>query len=525
MSRQEALLTTYVEEYEDKDGLGYSLSTDHMVFLKAEGVSGFSGKNIEPKSVLHNFITDCISGKIKNAVLIVENIDRFSRTNPNVAAGLFLALINNKCNVHEIDTETVHHEYSDLNQISAGLIRSHKESLRKQKLSIKNWDERFKQTVKKQVPLTGRCPGWLKVVDGIYHEIPERTAPIRLIFELYNNGFGQAYIRDKLNNEGYHYNDKTWSNWSVHRVLKDERVTGKHRTQSPLRDNYDKMAMYPVIISDEQYKLAEQRLIKPGRDKKINRRANTVFAGVLICGICKSAHIIINNDKGKRFGRCSYSIAGNKRCSARGFKYNIVEETLLKHLQHLNFESLRQVDHSYELERLENELIYNKNYLDIVQKKIDIDDIPSIVDYKLYKKLEVAIRNIEGEITNIKALDNVNGVYENIAKSINYDLLDVRNVSLRQEFNIKIRKVIKEIQIFKIGESVVLVSVLFYASNDVQWLTINLKNGDLLGNTYIENGNVFVSIDDKTLMFDSGKKQYFFDEKPISDDEAYSLLD
>ncbi len=43
MSRQQALLTTYVEEYEDKDGLGYELTVDNIVFLKAEGVSGFSG--------------------------------------------------------------------------------------------------------------------------------------------------------------------------------------------------------------------------------------------------------------------------------------------------------------------------------------------------------------------------------------------------------------------------------------------------------------------------------------------------
>lgn len=31
MSRQQALLTAYVEEYEDRDCLGYDLSVDNMV--------------------------------------------------------------------------------------------------------------------------------------------------------------------------------------------------------------------------------------------------------------------------------------------------------------------------------------------------------------------------------------------------------------------------------------------------------------------------------------------------------------
>lgn len=496
MSRQQALLTTYVEEYEDKDGLGYELSVDNIVFLKAEGVSGFSGKNIEQGSVLHSFIADYKSGKIKNAVLIIENIDRFSRANPNEAAELFLGLINKGCDVHEIDTETVHHRCSDLNQISAGLTRSHKESLRKQKLSIKNWDERFERTVKKHIPLTGRCPGWLKVENNQYQEIPENVAPIRLIFEWYNNGYGQAFIRDRLNSEGYKYNGKTWSNWSVHRVLKDERVTGKHRTQSTLRNNFDGIMMYPTIVTELQFKRAEQRLTKPGRDKKINRRANTLFSGVLVCGLCKAGHILINNENGNRFGRCSHAIAGNKRCVANGFKYNVVENTLLKYLRHLDFGSLSNSSHAAEVENLSSELIHYSNYLANVQRTVDSVDIPTETDYKVLKNLEAKIRELQGKIDDLKALENVSVSYEDIVKKINYELLDVSNIEVRQDFNIKIRKIIREIQILKIQKNIVLVSVSFYVSTDLQWLTISLKEGFLLSNTYVENKTLVVTLGD-----------------------------
>lgn len=525
MSRQQALLTSYVGEYEDKNNLGYKLSVDHMVFLNAESVSGFSGKNIESGSVLHSFITDYKNGKFKNSVLVIENADRFSRINPNEAAELFLGLINSGCDIHEVDTDTVHHRYSDLNLISAGLSRSHKESLRKQKLSLKNWDKRFENTVKDKVPLTGRCPGWLKVVDGVYQEIADRTAPIRLIFEMYNDGFGQAYIRDKLNNDGYHYNDKTWSNWSIHRVLKDERVTGKHRTQSLLRNNYDGIVMYPVIISDVDFKRAAQRLAKPGRDKKINRRANTVFAGIMICGVCKTAHILINNEKGKRFGRCSYSSAGNKRCTASGFKYNVVEQALLNHLRHLDFGELNHQDHSGELEKLNKELISHKDFLFNVKRSIEMDDIPSEIDYILFKKLELKVNEIERKIHEIKDIENVHVHYNDMISKIDDSILDVSNIKARQDFNVSIRKIIREIQIFKTQPTIVFVSVSFYASQDLQWLSISLKDGALLGNTYIEGDTVSVTLKGEVLTYDNKQKQYFIGDKAISNETALFLLE
>ena len=48
----------------------------------------------------------------------------------------------------------------------------------------------MEKTVKKHVPLTGRCPGWLIVENDLYQDIPERVATIRLIFEWFNNGYG-----------------------------------------------------------------------------------------------------------------------------------------------------------------------------------------------------------------------------------------------------------------------------------------------------------------------------------------------
>jgi hypothetical protein len=65
MSSQQNLLMQYINNYDDELKLGYTLDTSDVVFLNAEGVSGFSGKNIAPGSVLHGFIDDIVKGRIK----------------------------------------------------------------------------------------------------------------------------------------------------------------------------------------------------------------------------------------------------------------------------------------------------------------------------------------------------------------------------------------------------------------------------------------------------------------------------
>ncbi|MBA7843282.1 recombinase family protein [Klebsiella sp. RHBSTW-00484] len=523
MSRQQGMLMDYVDEYSDSDGLGYGLSSESVVFLNAEGVSGFSGANLAKGSVLLAFIEDVKAGKIKNAVLCIENIDRFSRTNPQTAALSFLQLIEAGCNIHEAENGIVHHNNSDLNLISSGLIRSHRESLRKQKLSLKNWDKRFDKVVRKEAVLTARCPSWLYVEDNKYLEVIEHTKSIRLIFDLYIKGFGQAYIRDELNSRQWLYNGKTWGSWNVHRVLNDVRVTGKHRTQSDLRKNFDGLVIYPAIISEMDFNSVQQKLKSPGRSKKINRRANNLFSGLLMCGHCNTAHILLQVDKDKRFGRCSYATAGNNRCHARGFKYEIIENALIEHLRHFEIQDLKEDEHNLELHNLQDELIYHNNYCAEVQHIVDSVDIPSDRDYRILKNIEGKIREIEGRIDEIKAAGNVVYEFEKIVESINLDLKDVNNVSIRQEFNSRLRKVIKSISVFRSNE-LILLSIDYYACKDYQWININPKTGVLQGNLYVEEDHIVIQTNSGIVTYSTTNRQYSLNENVIKEDEALKVL-
>lgn len=523
MSRQQNLLMQYINNYDDELKLGYTLDTSDVVFLNAEGVSGFSGKNIAPGSVLHGFIDDIVKGRIKNAVLVLENIDRFSRVNPNTATELFLKLINNGCDIHEAEQETVHHQLSDTNLISAGLTRSHKESLRKQKLSTKNWDKRFDNLIKNKEVHTARCPGWLKVLNGEYNIIEEHARAIRLIFELYNKGYGQAFIRDELNTRGWLYNGKTWGGWNIHRVLTDVRVTGKYRPQSKIRQEYDGMIIYPEIISQSEFKTAEQKLKSKGRSKTILRSANNLFSGMLMCGICNEAHLFVMIDYKNRYCRCSHVVAGNKRCSARGFKYEFLEVALLNHLRKLNDVIIAPVQNE-EFDKINDELIYTINYRDEVRSDIDQEDIPDPSDRRILKNLQIKIRELENRLDDLKRNSNIKDEVNAIAQNITDRLLDRKNVAMRQEFNVHLRKVIKRIAAFRTNSDTILISIEYYSGKELQWLNVDAKDGQVIGNVYISEDEVTFLTKQGTVIYNQKNNTYIQGENIISKDEVLNLL-
>ncbi|WP_370557774.1 recombinase family protein [Edwardsiella tarda] len=493
MSRQQHLLSDYVDNYRDIKNFGYSLSVDSIVFLNAEGVSAFSEKNISEGSTLRTFISGVKSEKIKNAVLIVENLDRFSRANPQTAAMLFLDLIASGCHIHEAESEIVYHKNSDLETIAASFTRAYKESERKQKISIKNWDKRFEDSIKNKTALTKRCPSWLSIRNGKYIVQEEQARCIRLIFELYNKGFGQAYIRDELNRRNWLYNNNTWGSWNVHSVLNDIRVTGKHKTKSKLRHCFDGIMLYPVVVSELDFKMAQQKLKKPGREKKIGRRANNLFSGILLCGICKKAHILVNNDNGKRFGRCSYTVMKNGRCDARGFKFDIVERALLDKIRNFNLsEAIGLDNNNLELMRLQNELVLNKDYLSEVEENIKSVDIPTQLDYQIYKKLGAKIRDLELNIERLNAIYSDASRYDDVINSIKESVYDINNVSERQELNSHLRKFIKRIDVFRLQDTISFI-LEYFNDQAKQVLIIDSKSGEKLFDLYRDKNIIEIS--------------------------------
>ncbi|MBP0070097.1 recombinase family protein [Yersinia pseudotuberculosis] len=526
MTRQQATLIEYISSFGENKKLGYALSPDQVVFLRAEGESGFTGKNIEKGSILLNFIEDIKSKKIKNSVLLIENIDRFSRFNVNESTELFLSIVNNGCDIHECDGGVIHHRKSDTNLISAGLTRARAESYRKSKFSIKNWDKRFENTIKDKSVLTHHSPSWLNTDGGFYTIIESEAVVYRKIFEMFNNGYGQAAIRTYLNDNGMTINGNTIGTWMIHKVLKDDRLWGRLRTKSDLRKEHDGLLIYPVVVEREIVNTAALILSSKGKSIKINKRANNIFTGLMICGVCKNGHLLVNHDKRGSYLRCSNSLSSNTRCIARGFKYGIVEQALIKFIKNIDTKILDSNDDNIlELDRLGEELKYYLDYMNQVQQDFNSVDIPDPNDRKLLKNLQSKVRVLEDEILKIKSFENSEADFEVIqVASINPDLLDPFNVDLRKEFNIKLRKIIQQIEAFRYDNNI-LIAIKYYAVKNQQWLLIDSKTGDMKSHTYIDEEHVVIEgVDQKPLRFDVKTKQYKLDGTQISVEYLISEL-
>lgn len=526
MSRQQSMLMEYVEGYEDKQSLGYTLSTEKTIFLRAEGVSAFSGKNIEKGSVLMNFIDDVKAGIIKNAVLLIENIDRFSRMNPNEATELFLSLVNSGCDIHECDLGVIHHKTSDTTLISAGLSRSNKESARKQKLSIKNWDKRFNAFEKNEAALTAKCPAWLIVDEEKKYQIIETEAIVyKAIFDLYNKGYGQAYIRDYLNENNMTVNNRTVGTWMIHKILTDERLTGKVRVRSSIREKYKGLILYPEVINSKVFNTAQLLLKSKKRGQKINKRANNLFAGIAICAMCKESNLVVSFDGKGSYYRCGHAIQRNKRCHARGFKYDILERSVLSFIRNFNGDSIKPDDNEKEIDRLNLELIYHVKHRDEVRADIEASEIPDALDRNVYKKLQSVISKIEEQIERLKSVGNVNNEITDISSGITDELLNPNNVELRNSFNVKLRKVIKSINAFK-NESVIHIGIEYFIGNETQWMAIDSRSGDVISDIYLGKEKVEFEFEGiGRIEFYKDRKVYVYNEKEISSEELWKLID
>lgn len=521
MTRQQSMILNYIEGFVGDAECGYALSIENVVWLKAEGISGFSGKNIEKGSVLLEFIDAVTAGRIKNAVLIIENIDRFSRVTPNLAVELFLRLVNNGCPIHECEYEIIHNQYSDNTLISAGLTRSNAESVRKQKLSIKNWDKRFEAVIKKGAVLTAKCPSWLRVNESKQYEIIETEAiTIRKVFELYNKGFGQAYIRDYLNDRGLKFNGKTIGTWIIHKILNDERLTGKLRVKSEIRKQYDGLRIYPIIIEQQIFNSVKVMLKSKKRGIKITKRVNNLFSGVSKCGYCRDAHLVVQLDG--NIYRCGHALQSNQRCIAPGFKYDIVERAIINHMLHFDFD-INTSDRSEEIERLDNELINTIKYRDEVQKDIDSVDIPDQSDRRILKNLQKKVDEVALEIDKLKAEGNITNEIKNITRDIDENLLDVSNIEIRTEFNIKIRRIIKQFHAMRWDQSTIFIWIEYYAASDMQLLYIDAKTGMPKQNIYMEGNKLVVFTTDGKLEFFN--EQFYLNGVEISKKRGFNVMD
>lgn len=172
------------------------------------GVSAFRGKNAT-EGALSVFMRLAESGKIPaGSILLVESLDRITRSEITSAVTLFLRIISTGLTVVTLtdgqiyDSQGVNADPAKIIISVTILMRAHEESATKSKRLSAAWEQK-RRNASTDRPLSKNGPSWLIRSGGKWDIIEDRASVIRRIFSLMSEGAGVHAIARRLTQEGH----------------------------------------------------------------------------------------------------------------------------------------------------------------------------------------------------------------------------------------------------------------------------------------------------------------------------------
>lgn len=337
----------------------HNLDLDENFSLEDIGVSAWKGTNAS----VGNFskIMEAIkTGTIPTgSYLLVENLDRISRQQPNLALTTFMNIINAGITVVTLgDGRTYTASTVKLEDLVYSLIvmsRAHDESQAKSIRSSGAWDA--KRSNAENVKITSQAPSWLELATDrkSFNVVEERADVVRRIFADAVSGIGAYTIARRLNAENLppFGRSRKWQTSSVHKVITGRAVIGEHQpnkmidgkrvAQGPLLEGY-----YPPIIDKETFFAAQtsrlERRSKGGG--RTGLQLSNLFTKIASCAYCGERMHFENKgaqQKGGLYLVCGAHIRG-KGCYAKRWRYEDFETTFLAVVEELDLGSLFTTD-------------------------------------------------------------------------------------------------------------------------------------------------------------------------------------
>lgn len=186
------------------------------------------------------------------------------------------------------------------------------------------------------------------------------AAAVRIIFHLYNAGYGYGYIQDQLNARGYRSKaNRPFGKNSLYSIIANEKYSGVYVfNRATSKDEFTKTRNthtskgdgdiiridggVPAIVSKEEFGKARQRMEENRRRPgAYTAKENYLLSGLVFCGEC--GHAMTGN---MRYGgrnkikyasyKCGYR-ENNKACNNKEIRKEYLERFVLSEMQRLIF--------------------------------------------------------------------------------------------------------------------------------------------------------------------------------------------
>lgn len=486
IQRQINTVMEFLAEAQLPPSLGYQLDPDNYELLASDlGKSAYKGHNFT-KGSLGKFKQQVVSGQITEGVLLIENVDRFSRLPDYEAIEHFNALINRGIDVVEVESGQVFSTKIDgtLSKLAVSIERSHQESKRKAKLSTKNWVKMRKEALEGSKALKNNCPVWLSIINDQYVINNDITDTINYLFEKFVEGYGGATLVRHLNDTGRLLNGKRWSTVSLYNTLRNRRLIGFIKETK----------YYPVVVQYELFHRAQTKIDSTLLSKKrgTTKYQRSIFNGIAKCGVCGSAMIVHSTTKGILYFRCHDRRSQKNNCSNGLIRYKETERALLKYISNINFSYIYTGrDNNLQLQVLKEKLRVLNDTIEEFNteiKEADSNVILSLVRHLKIKQKEKI--NIENELSEIEiSFESEDYMYDI------EEVIDQANVELRQKTNVALKKVIRDIKLSRVehDKQDYYFIVVNYHSDILQHLIVIDKLGQLKSQCSVDKDLIYRS--------------------------------
>jgi len=363
------LAYSYVRWSSDKQSLGDSdrrqyekavaYASQHSLQLADvrytdSGVSAFKGRNAS-EGALKAFLDAVDAGTVrKDAVLMVESLDRISRLPVMEALRLFQDIIGRGIEIATLDdgqrysTARINENWTSLIIALSVMSRANEESKTKSVRVKAKWDEKRKQGG----ILTAMAPPWLQPDTNRkkWVVIKEQADKVKLAFKLAMKGHGTPTIARMLNEQGVkalvgspekrdprgkvirEANDQ-WSNGTVAHVLKNRATIGTFIPKK-LENGLPVENYYPAIV-DENIFWAVQDGLKARKWKsglKEHDPVTNLFTGLCYCH-CGARMKLVSSSAPNNYLRCTTAYSGGnctgERHPYRDTKFSGLEREVL----------------------------------------------------------------------------------------------------------------------------------------------------------------------------------------------------
>lgn len=317
-----------------------------------KGVSG----TLHERPEFQRMLTDCRAGKID--LIITKSVSRFARNT--------VTLLETMRELRSLNID-IYFESERLHSMSA----SGDLMIRLLGVMAEDYSRSLSENVKwgiQKMFESGRVNGGGRMLGYRWkgckpYIIPEEAKIAQQIFVDYLSGMTAVKIAKKLNAQGIKtIKGNTWSDFSILRILRNEKYTGDMLLQKTFTENYrthktlsnkgERRRYYvenghEAIITKEDFQAVQKELARRRRHKAGTERPyNYPFSGLIKCASCGQNFYHLNKSEGSKYAkpvwRCStFAKRGKTACNMK-----IIPDLLLRILtqEALEMESLDEVN-------------------------------------------------------------------------------------------------------------------------------------------------------------------------------------